>query len=130
MGLDNYAVIIDDFGDWKHAPNEPFKGITLCGGVMTSEGSNSSSFRGKVYNGYVREVTGISLYSEMIYPDKVKRMSRLLIEELESYWKDKPDDFERDGDCWLYPVSKDEASNLTKWFQIAAKNNYAIVAWQ
>ncbi|MFX0064481.1 MAG: hypothetical protein ACFFC7_20100 [Candidatus Hermodarchaeota archaeon] len=96
---------------------------------MTSEGSNSSSFRGKVYRGYVQEVTGISLYREIITPDKVKEMSQLLTNELETFWKDKPDDFERDGDCWLYPVSKDEASNLAKWFQVAAKHNYAIVAW-
>jgi hypothetical protein len=77
MGLDTYATQRDTGGEWEVAPDEPFDGIELCGGIC-SGGTGSSSIRGKVYAHVVQAATGESLYQQRIAPETVAEMARLL----------------------------------------------------
>ena len=66
MGLDTFATTRGEDGKWEPAPDEPFEGIDLCGG-MYSGGSDSSSIRGKVYD-----------EQERIEPERVAEMAQRL----------------------------------------------------
>lgn len=72
MGLDSF---------WKHpvegSPEPEFDPpLSLCGGMFSGHGQGS--FRGKVYNGIVEGVTGVSLYQEQIPNSTVREMAAKL----------------------------------------------------
>jgi hypothetical protein len=119
MGLDTFAVLSekDDGGKYTTAPNEPFAGIELCGG-MFSGGSASSSMRGKVYAGVVEQATGESLYTEYLEPSVVADMA----DRLEVFAKKPfvPDDM---------IDSKEELDNLVRYFQVCRDNKYGLCGW-
>lgn len=48
----------------------------VCGGIFSGHGN--SSFRGKVYNNLIEEVTGVSLYQEEIPNSTILEMGRKL----------------------------------------------------
>jgi hypothetical protein len=50
-------------------------GLELCGGMLSGEGG---SFRGKIYDSVVLEVSGESLYQEWIPPETVGQMASAL----------------------------------------------------
>jgi len=72
MGLDNY---------WKQ--DKDTNGIVegefqVCGGICSGNGNDS--FRGKVYNSIVEEITGISLYQDTISAEDVAMMNEIIQE--------------------------------------------------
>ena len=76
MGLDVYAL---------RSPEEPLTeedvlafdqaNIELCGGIFSGDGG---SFRGKVYDMLILDITGESLYQQWIPPETVKEMAAAL----------------------------------------------------
>lgn len=70
MGLDSFWVHPDG-EDVPHPEFDP--PLRLCGGMFS--GNGSGSFRGKVYEDLVREVTGHSLYQEVIDNETVRAMA-------------------------------------------------------
>jgi len=122
MGLDTFAVLPQRVGteEYTPAPDWPFAGIELCGGIF-SGGSGSSSFRGKVYNDYISEVTGVSLYQEYIPPARVREMALALEVAVQRYSDEGFKEFGLTG--------REEAEALARWFRIAAENGYALYNW-
>jgi hypothetical protein len=114
MGLDTYAY---DAVAKKPMKDELFGHVpqVLCGGLFSGNGG-SSSFRGKVYAGYVQAVTGVSLYQEEIPNQIVKQMAELLA---------KPNGYI----AFNHGVDTDEANALTLWFKVVADNNGIVVGW-
>jgi hypothetical protein len=70
MGLDNFWVDQNN----KQAPVKA--NLNLCGGLLSDSGN--SSFRGKVYDHLVSEVTGQTLYSDDIPNELVAQMAEKL----------------------------------------------------
>jgi hypothetical protein len=128
MGLDNFAVY--PYGHPKHDPNpdvsksmEPslFEGINLCGGLFTDGGS---SFRGKVYAGLVEDVSGYSLFDDLITNEGVGEICRAF------------EDFTvQDFDNWnnqgynTYDLSWKDVLQLRSYFFIVYENGGAIESW-
>jgi hypothetical protein len=76
MGLDVYAVRSPEAGlteEEEHLFDEA--GIELCGGIFSGEGG---SFRGKVYDTLILDITGVSLYQRWIPPETVRQMAEAL----------------------------------------------------
>lgn len=95
---------------------EWFGGINLIGGMMSGNGDNS--FRGKVYNDLIEEITGQSLYEEYIPPETVSEMADRLSEinskGFEKY--DKNLDFEDIEDLIkFFGVCKEKELGLYNW---------------
>ena len=73
MGLDVYAVRSPEVGlseEDERAFDEA--GIELCGGIFSGD---SGSFRGKVYDTLILDLTGVSLYQIWIPPETVQEMA-------------------------------------------------------
>ena len=117
MGLDTIATTQRDDGNWEPAPDEPFEGLELGGG-MYSGGSSSSSIRGKVYAELVEEATGESLYQERIEPARVTGLARRL--------RAAVDEAKRNGTLEIDPQ---EAEDLARWFEVCAERGYAVEGW-
>jgi hypothetical protein len=155
MGLDTYATQRGAGGRWKVAPDEPFDGIELCGGIC-SGGQDSSSIRGKVYDHVVRAATGESLYQERITPETVAEMARLLRAAVEEAQRtgtssgarevaevDEQGRLELDEHGRLRMETQEiavldvagqelpagEAENLARWFEVCADHGYAVEGW-
>lgn len=147
MGLDTYAMVKRPDGEWDVAPDEPFAGLALVGG-MYSGGAGSSSIRGKVYAEVVLEATGESLYQERIEPEKVAELARLLRAAVEEAKRagartgeraigelDEKGEFrtvtqqipvlEVAGE----EINAKEAEDLARWFEVCAKHGYAVSGW-
>jgi hypothetical protein len=117
VGLDTYAsrgpgdvsLSTDDeraFGD-AH--------VELCGGMYSGEGG---SFRGKVYEDVVLEVTGVGLYQQWIAPDEVARMAAAL-EACD------PEQVARaDG-----RVAAGEVRSLAMFFRVCADRGLGLIGW-
>jgi hypothetical protein len=110
-------VGLDAAPTWKTAPDAPFADIQLCGGML-SGGSGSSSFRGKVYAAYVEEVTGVSLYENVILPDVVAQMAEKLVAAAEDFQRAMPED-----------PTLDERLDLARWFTVCATRGYGVSGW-
>lgn len=118
MGLDNFAARVpgedlteEDLQALKEAD------IHLCGGILSGP---PDSFRGKVYDDLILEITGESLYQEWIPPEKVKRMYEALM-------KCNPEEAAK-GD-YLYSIDESEISNLRKFFKVCAERNLGLLGW-
>lgn len=72
MGLDSIWIFKDKK---KHHPKFNPK-LNLVGGMFSCHGKYS--FRGKVYNTLIIEITGVSLYQECIPNAVIKQMSKKL----------------------------------------------------
>jgi hypothetical protein len=114
MGLDNI---------WKKNKDEngviegEFK---LCGGVFSGHGNDS--FRGKVYDRFVEDVTGVSLYGDPetfeIPNETVKQMA----DDLEATeW--------RDSYIENYDIEEQEFKDLVKMFRLHADAGHYLLAW-
>lgn len=155
MGLDTYAMQRGSDGEWEVAPDEPFDGLELCGGIC-SGGSGSSSIRGKVYAAVLMAATGESLYEEHIEPERVAKMARRLraaveeakragmrADERELGVLDERGVPELDGqgrlrmeieeiavlDVASEEIHAQEAEDLARWFEVCAEHGYAIHGW-
>lgn len=117
MGLDTFAGYPRNHPKYKGEegetfsliPNELFPENNLCGGMFSGGGN---SFRGKVYNSLIEEVTEISLYNEIIPTKDVK----LMVSRIENH----------------ISKTKDEDPNLLGllgWFQVVVKEEAAVYGW-
>jgi len=114
MGLDNI---------WKK--NKEENGVIegdfkLCGGVFSGHGNDS--FRGKVYDRFVEDVTGVSLYGDPetfeIPNETVKQMA----DDLEAVeW--------RDSYIANYDIEKQEFKDLVRMFRLHADAGHYLLAW-
>lgn len=121
MGLDTYAL--------RRYPPEGIYGkltdedkaafaaanINLCGGMLSGNGDDGS-FRGKVYDDLVQEVTGQTLYQELIDPETVKEMAQALAEVDPAI-------------AGMYRMGKREVTSLQRFFQVAAERGLALYGW-
>lgn len=155
MGLDTYAMLAAQDGEPHTAPDEPFAGLKLCGG-MYSGGAGSSSIRGKVYDEVVLEATGESLYQERIEPETVAEMARRLRAAVDEAKRAGVRPGEREvgsldeqgvprlderGNVRLEPeeipmlevagceIHAGEAEDLARWFEVCAEHGYAVGGW-
>jgi hypothetical protein len=121
MGLDNYPAR-DPEGTLLPEDEEAFRkaGIRLCGALFSD---GEVSFRGKVYNDLVEQVTGVSLYQEWIPPETVRKMAAELAvrspEELARMWvgEDYTEEHVR------------EMESLQQHFLICARRGLGLIGW-
>lgn len=114
MGLDNI---------WKKSKEE--NGVVegefgICGGVFSGNGNDS--FRGKVYNKFVEDVTGVSLYGDLetfeIPSETIKQMA----DDLESTeW--------RHSYIANYDMEEKEFKDFVKMFRLHADAGHYLLAW-
>ena len=155
MGLDTYAMKRGSDGDWEVAPDEPFDGLELCGG-MCSGGQDSSSIRGKVYATVVMAATGESLYEDHIERERVAEMARRLraaveaakraglragsrelgvvdehgVPELDEHGRLRTEIEEIAVlDIAGEEIHAREAEDLARWFEVCAERGYAVEGW-
>ena len=126
MGLDNYAARHAE-GGLTEEDCQAFEeaGIDLCGGL---ESDGTVSFRGKVYNTLVEEVTGVRLYQEWIPPETVAEMAAALneytAEELAEIWD------EVDPLPWEDAShSPEETGHLQRFFAVCAERGLGLIGW-
>jgi hypothetical protein len=121
MGLDTYAARSEKdiaLSDEDIAAFEAAD-IQLCGGLFSGD---AGSFRGKVYNDLVEQITGESLYQFWIPPEVVQRMAQALAscdaeEEIARY--------DMDAD---QPLVVGEIHNLRRFFQVCAARGLGLIA--
>lgn len=111
MGLDNV---------WKHnGETASIEGeFYVCGGMLSGHGN--SSFRGKVYDSIISEVTEHSLYEDQLSSDIVKEMSEKIqaanfndIKEFSSY-NIRPEEWESFQKMWK--AHADAGHELVAWY--------------
>ena len=113
MGLDVYAVrspAVELTEEDELAFEDA--GIELCGGIYSGDGG---SFRGKVYDTLILDLTGVSLYQAWIPPETVKQMA-------ETLRRVDPQEFEKDlakNYTWE-SYSAHTITHLCKFFDICA----------
>lgn len=115
MGLDTYAMrgpdkelTIEDLKAFQTAD------IQLCGGILSGP---PDSFRGKVYDGLIQEITGESLYQEWIPPKRVKKMYEALM-------KCNPKEAAK-GD-YVYSITEADTIDLRKFSRVCAERNLGL----
>ncbi len=121
MGLDTYAarsekdiaLSAEDIAAFEAAD------IQLCGGLFSGD---AGSFRGKVYDVLVEQITGESLYQFWIPPEAVRRMAQALAscdadQEIAFYNADVD-----------RPLVVGEIHNLCKFLQVCAVRGLGLIA--
>ena len=87
MGLDVYAVHSPEVGLTEADVLAFYEaGIELCGGIYSGDGG---SFRGKVYDTLILDITEVGLYQHWIPPETVRKMA-------EALHRVDPQEFEKD----------------------------------
>lgn len=116
MGLDNYIIVEDE----KLYPkiNEELEGLTLVRGWLGA----GHWIRGKVYNELIEACTGISLYTKVIPPEKVRIMSLVL-------QKYKFSKVKRYMGWWEKEDQEEAWESIQKYFLVAAKYNAGLGGW-
>ena len=114
MGLDNYLKTEDGelVADCVEICAE-LKDLQLTGGLFSGHGDNGS-FRGKVYNNYVEDVTGESLYQERIDSVTLAKMA-------EAIRADIKEDGSEHG--W------DSRHMLAQLFEVGARHGCHLAGW-
>lgn len=122
MGLDNIISRSPDeavlTAEDEHALAE--SGVNLCGGLFSD---GVTSFRGKVYDLFVQEVTGESLYEEWLPPETLAEMADKLVDCDPETVCDQLDLGEH------FTPTPDEIRNLRRLFRICADRGLGLVAW-
>ena len=118
MGLDNYAAHSPDDIELTEEDLQAFQdaNIELCGGVFSG---CDGSFRGKVYESYVREITGESLYAPWLPPETVKEMFHALTDFENERWHIDQDSLPEDSDH----------SDLWRFFKVCSERGLGLVGW-
>jgi len=92
----------------------------LCGGLFSGNGAGPS-FRGKVYNDIIENLTEVSLYQEEIPNETVRNMADtlglLLVTGINA------------RQCKKLGITVEEFEALAKWFLVVANNNGVVVGW-
>ena len=114
MGLDNI---------WKK--NKEENGVIegdfkLCGGVFSGHGNDS--FRGKVYDRFVEDVTGVSLYGDPETFEIPNETVNQMADDLEAtVW--------RDSYIENYDIEEEEFKDLVRMFRLHADAGHYLLAW-
>jgi hypothetical protein len=114
MGLDIFAVHAPGLGlteeDGRAFDNA---GIELCGGIYSNI---AGSFRGKVYDTLILDLTGVSLYQVWIPPETVRQMAQTLR-------RIDPQEFEKDlaGNYSWEEYSADTIVHLRRFFDLCTE---------
>lgn len=124
MGLDTYAAkaVIDETGKkhWQLLDNQLYRRAAagIARGLFSGEGN---SFRGGVYNDFIKHVTGESLYQEEIPNIRVYRMVVLVQEFLNKFPDDKT--------YYKMDMTRSEALAIGRWLKVTALNDGSIIGW-
>lgn len=116
VGLDNYWELPESVAPPAFEPE-----LNLCGGIFSGHGEES--FRGKVYDIIVFEVTRVSLGQDMIPNDTVREMADKLDR---TAYADIPEDAR---DCGYF-VTEEEYLDLRRMFRAYADAGASLVAWR
>ena len=92
----------------------------LCGGLFSGNGSGPS-FRGKIYNEVIEEITGVSLYQEVIPTDTVKGMADALGLLMAAGVNTRK--------CKKMGITEEELQSLAKWFKVVAAHDGLVTGW-
>lgn len=111
MGLDNYAQPSRD-RDLSKEDTQAFiqSGVSL--------GGCEGSFRGKIYDECIDDITGESLYQEWIPSDRVKKMYQALV-------KCNPKEVAV-KDSYAYSITESQILELRTFFKICAERNLGL----
>jgi hypothetical protein len=114
MGLDNF---------WKKSKEEAgvIEGeFKICGGMFS--GSGNDSFRGKVYERFVEDVTGVSLYGDPETFETSNETVKQMADDLDATeW--------RDSYIQNYDIEEHEFKDLVKMFRLHADAGHYLLAW-
>jgi len=114
MGLDNF---------WKKSKDESgvIEGdFKICGGMLSGNGNDS--FRGKVYDRFVEDVTGVSLFGDPETCETPNETVKQMADDLEATeW--------RDSYVENYDIEEEEFKDLVKMFRLHADAGHYLVAW-
>jgi hypothetical protein len=114
MGLDSFWKLPKGTGDPLFEPE-----LHLCGGMCSNHGQGS--FRGKVYNYFIENATGQTLYAEVIDNIKVKDMAKKLQEYLDTR---NLDDFAE-----VYGLEISELKDLCRMFNTYSEAGATLHGW-
>ena len=119
MGLDTVAAHSPDDVDLTEADLQAFKdvGIPRVGIISADE---IGIFRGKVFDAYIRRITGVSLYQEWIPPETVAEMYQAIRAHEISKWQEDDDNVDPEDV---------EHSDLCKFFKVCSERGLGLVAW-
>jgi len=123
MGLDNYLTK-DDTNELPSEVLEDLRGLNLCGGMLSGNGTNGS-FRGKVYAEEVEQITGVSLYDAEIPPETLRSMAKAMILALGRVSLSASVEEVLDNPTEY----TDEVDDLTMLFAVGAKHGCTLVSW-
>ena len=110
MGLDSF---------WMNESNERVSvegQFKVCGGMLSDHGN--SSFRGKVYDEMIAEVTGVSLYQEEINANTVKEMAEKL---KQINWNSQFG--------FKFDIDSDEFNSVVQMFVAHAAEGHKLIGW-
>lgn len=110
MGLDSYWVKEQKFVLEFDPP------LHLCGGIFSSP--EAGSFRGKMYNELIENISGISLYQLRISNEDVRQIA---------YALDRAGPEDLDG--LYYELEERELEDLRRMFRAYADEGAAILGW-
>ena len=143
MGLDCYIVHGNDRDKaFTHEDDERIKNVQLCGGMFSGGGSNGS-FRGKVYEPLIQELSGgehtwyIDQDEDNFIPtDKLKEQATLLSELLQAVKEVVEDDNETmDDDTIVYQTRQEEeytykeVHDLMTLLRVAGERKAVMTVW-
>jgi hypothetical protein len=119
MGLDTYAYVDKEpMADTLF----PESCVHLCGGMFSGGGS---SFRGKVYNGFIEAISGVSLYTEKMSSEDLDTV----VASLKNILGDlSTDDYATDY-LQSHCITIAEAKALYAWFSTVKEHNGFVVGW-
>ncbi len=122
MGLDNIISRSPDEAVLTPEDEEALaeSGVNLCGGLFSD---GVTSFRGKVYDSFVLEVTGESLYREWLPPETLAEMADELTACDPETVCEQLDLGER------FTPTPDEIRDLRRLFRICADRGLGLIAW-
>lgn len=118
MGLDTYA-----YNDKGMMDDKLFEGADhLCGGMFSGGGA---SFRGKVYNGFIEDITGVTLYQEKMSASDLDK----IISGLGFFIEDFNTEEYAESKLCIHRMTLKEVKVLLAWFKTVKNNNGFVVGW-
>lgn len=124
MGLDNYWVESEDSTKVANSITFEENPPNLYGGIF-SYGGAASSFRGKVYNAFVEDLTGHTLYEEFMESSQCLVIAEKLKEASAS---DGVDEFVKSSKN-AYELSKDQYLDFIRYWIAYSEQGYHLRGW-
>ena len=120
MGLETFASRSPDDIELSPEDSQAFldPDIHLAGGIFSR--GNVGSFRGKIYQVIIKEITGASLLQDWIPPETVREMSQALADC-------DPQAAIDESDTWDRTIV--DILELRKFFQVCAARNLGLINW-